>query len=183
MIENFPVKIDTVGRIVVPKEVRNINNIKEDTKFLIKDDKEWLVFEKIENTTSIDYFGRVLVPKKLRDRYNITSNNLVLLSASTRGFKLKKNQNEYQELIRKIEFLEDNYDFKIILTNNTRTIYTSKTISEFDIKVLKVSDYLSMLKEKYQKKKIKTKNDEVLDLYIIYNNKNEYLLKIVCTLL
>ena len=112
MIENFPVKIDAVGRLVVPKEVRNINSIKTDEKFSIKEENEWIVFEKIENITTIDYFGRVLIPKKLREKHNITNNDEIVLSTTEKGFKLKYHPNKYQELIQKLIFLEDNYNLK-----------------------------------------------------------------------
>ena len=52
-----------------------------------------------------------------------------------------------------------------------------------EMKDLNIDTYISNLKEKYQKKKIQTINDETLNLYIIYTKENEYLLKIIYALL
>ena len=183
MTENFPVKIDNVGRLVVPKEVRNQLNIKEDIKFSIKEESGWLLFERIESIVAIDHYGRVLVPKKLREKCNIKNDSLILLSETEQGFKIKHKINKYQELIKKLIFLEKNYNLKTILTNSNQTIYTSKKYKILKTKTAEIEGYLNTQKVNYHKKIIQTNNNESLSLYIICEDTNNHLINLIFALL
>ena len=183
MTENFPVKIDNVGRLVVPKEVRNQLNIKKDIKFSIKEESGWLLFERIESIVAIDHYGRVIVPKKLREKCNIKNDSLILLSETEQGFKIKHKINKYQELIKKLMFLEKNYNLKIILTNSNQIIYSSKKNEKLKTKDLEIERYLDMQKVNYHKTIIQTNNNECLSLYIICEDTNNHLINLIFALL
>ena len=183
MTENFPVKIDNVGRLVVPKEVRNQLNIKKDIKFSIKEESGWLLFERIESIVAIDHYGRVIVPKKLREKCNIKNDSLILLSETEQGFKIKHKINKYQELIKKLMFLEKNYNLKIILTNSNQIIYSSKKNEKLKTKDLEIERYLDMQKVNYHKTIIQANNNECLSLYIICEDTNNHLINLIFALL
>ena len=183
MIENFPIKIDTVGRLVVPKEVRNKLNIKEGTKFYIKEEDQYIFFEKIEQITTIDYFGRVLVPKKLREKHSILSNNIVSLSTTKNGFKIKNNISKYQKLIDKLIFIDNNYDIGLLLINNTSIIYANEEYKEAINRIKEIDNYLNNKKTSFKKKEIKTSDSEILYLYIIDKIKNKKLTDLIYALI
>lgn len=46
MIENLPIKIDSVGRIVIPTKVRELYNIKKDSILYIEEDKNEIILIK-----------------------------------------------------------------------------------------------------------------------------------------
>ena len=77
MIKDFIIKIDSTGRIMVPKEIRKHLNIEDNTKFNIREENDCLYFDAIKNELLMDSFGRILIPKKQRNAYNIVSNQSI----------------------------------------------------------------------------------------------------------
>lgn len=81
MLENTGIikEIDNLGRIQIPKEIRNNFNIKEkdSMKVFIKDN---LIFIEKSNyiegiTRRVDEFGMIVIPIEIRSKLNILENN------------------------------------------------------------------------------------------------------------
>ena len=47
MIENYPIKTDSVSRLVIPKEIRNKCNINSTTRLNVVEKEDCLLLEKI----------------------------------------------------------------------------------------------------------------------------------------
>ena len=74
MIKDFLIKTDSTGRIMIPKEIRKHLNIKDNTKFNVREECNCLYFDVIKNELLMDSFGRILIPKKQRNAHNIVNN-------------------------------------------------------------------------------------------------------------
>lgn len=181
MLENFKIGMEKAGRLVIPKEIRNQLKIEEDTKFNIRQESDYLYFDIISYKAAIDSFGRVLIPIKLRNKYNLIDETL--LSSTTNGFKIKNNKSKHQCLIDKLVFLEDNYSFKFILTNDCSLIYKNKDYNTLTSnKIIEIHNFLSNNRNLYETLQIDT-SDETLHLFIIYNDDNKKLLSLIKRLL
>lgn len=181
MTGNLKVSIDKTGRLVVPKEIRSQLQNSDDTRLSIRQDKDYLYFDVIDNELTIDSFGRVLIPKKLRKDYSLV--DIVLLSSTANGFRIKNNKSKYQGLINKIVFLEKNYYFKFILVSDYSLIYKSKDYNTLiSDRIIEIHSFLSSNSEFYETFKIDLGN-EVLNLFIVYNSQNRVFLPLIKGLL
>lgn len=86
----------------------------------------------------VDETGRIIIPKKVRDKYGMKSNDILLLSLCDEGFALRKEflSCDLKKMIKKIKFLENKYDVKMILTDNERVIYETNDIYGIKNKVI-----------------------------------------------
>ena len=185
MIENYPIKTDSVSRLVIPKEIRNKYNINSTTRLNVVEKEDCLLLEKINYILTIDRYGRVLIPKNIRGKYSIFNNQVLLLSTTATGIKIKSPKNKYQKIIHKLKFLENNYNFKIILFNDKNDlIYSSKDYKKLEVFDSKdIDKFLTAEKVKYTIKKFEHISSDSLILYIIYDNSNKQLLDLIFTLL
>lgn len=93
-------KVDELGRIVLPKELRTLFEICEKDPVEIYVDKEFIIVKKAnlnpEGTTGIvrhvDELGRVVLPIELRNMFSISPNDLLEISVIEDRMALVKYQ-------------------------------------------------------------------------------------------
>lgn len=78
----------------------------------------------MKRITKMDESGRMIIPKPVREKYNLKTYDTLLLSTNEKGFTLKKENNNNEEIISKIKYLENTYNMSIILVNTSKVIYT-----------------------------------------------------------
>lgn len=86
----------------------------------------------------VDETGRIIIPKKVRDKYGMKCNDILLLSMCDEGFTLRKEflSCGLKRIIKKIKYLENKYNVKMILTDNERVIYETDDIYGIKNKVI-----------------------------------------------
>ena len=157
MIENISVKVDDVGRIVIPKKVRKELDINIDDVLLISVKNKKIEMQKRENNDKLKSLIKKL--EKLIEDYCfdvfLTDNQKVIFSNidELKNMKIKSN-------IKKLE------------TNNIMKMEETILTDEFEI--TEPHYYCSFYLDIYTK----------YNLFIIYKNtKTENIAKIVCELL
>ena len=82
----------------------------------------------IENiSVKVDDVGRVVIPKKVRKELNINIDDILLLSVKNNKIEMEKRENndKLELLIRKLELLIKDYKIDIVLTNNSKVVFTN----------------------------------------------------------
>lgn len=183
MIKDFLIKTDNTGRIMIPKEIRKHLNIKDNTKFNVREECNCLYFDVIKNELLMDSFGRILIPKKQRNAYNIVNNESISLSSTPSGFKVDSCVGKYKVLIDKIIFLEENYNFKLVVVNDKQFVYKNRDYNLLeDSCITSVENYFSDKRIPFEMKEIVYGN-EFLHAFIIYDEFNKEVLPLLKVLL
>lgn len=104
VIENLPVKIDEVGRVVIPQKVRKKYDIKKDCVLSLTLKKEGIIFTKQDNQTDFNKLLEKIC--KIEKFYNyevLLANKDKILYASKKydNLKDKKISNEVRKIILK----------------------------------------------------------------------------------
>lgn len=73
-------RIDDLGRIVIPKEIRKQLNIEEGERLAVTCKNGNVYFEKVKLTIGMDDLGRINVPKEIRETVGIEENDLFKVS-------------------------------------------------------------------------------------------------------
>ena len=69
MIDNLPVKVDYAGRIILPKNVRNKFDIKENDRLLLSSDRDKILLKK--DTFNKNFLKLIEKLEYLKDKYII----------------------------------------------------------------------------------------------------------------
>lgn len=160
VIENLPVKIDEVGRVVIPQKVRKKYDIKKDCTLSLSLEKESVIFTKQDSN---EEFNKLLEKfHKIENLYNFD----ILLA----------NQDKILYTSKKYENLKDqkpsNEVKKIILKKGTKQKSTLNITEEF---TLAESHYYSL---------INFNNYTNYLLIIIYKDENlKKIASLICKLL
>ncbi len=124
MLKDFPIKIDSAGRMVIPKEIREKYDIDTDSMYFVVENNSVLL-KRIDSVVNIDSYGRILIPKKLRNRFHFNNNSSVLLSVTDDGLIITNDYNGFNALIDKLVYIEKEYDIKACLYDKGVIIYSN----------------------------------------------------------
>ena len=116
MVENYPIKIDESGRILIPAKVRNIHNIKEGTLLEISTCKNAISIKKHDDITKESLVEKL---KKLECIYSeiaflVSVNNKVYYQSKNLDRKtsynyFEINSSNYTKIKLKIFYSDHNY--------------------------------------------------------------------------
>lgn len=175
----FSAKMDKVGRIVIPKQIRQNYSIDNDALIGIKETDDGIILEKIAATTSVDRFGRTLIPRNIREKYNIKTNSTISLREIDKHIKIETNDNKYKTIIDKLKYIENEFNIDTILVDKSIKYISDniKILQENRINTLEKS--LSNLGYNYIKKELDKDNYYI---YIVYKN-NQKIIDLVYHLL
>lgn len=180
MLKNFPVKVDSVGRLVIPKEIRDRYKIDKESMYFIDNDDS-ILLKKIDSIVQIDSYGRILIPKKLRNKFSICENSSVLLSASENGLIIMNDYNRFKSLIDKLVFIENRYNVLSLIYEKELVIYASDYLLKSEETVLDF-DNLN-LDNDFNVKKICFGDKEDVLLLLIYKNTNQDIISLITKLI
>lgn len=110
MIENLPIKIDDLGRIVIPKKVRRIMNIKRNDRVLLSLKDDELILKLDKETEKYQKLEKKLL--KIKDQYKF---DIILTNEEKIIFTTKK----YKE-IRNNKYLKNILTEKINISRDTK---------------------------------------------------------------
>lgn len=164
MLKDFPIKIDSVGRLVIPKEIRDKYVIDTDSMYFVID-TDSILLKRIDSVVKIDSYGRILIPKMLRDKFNINNSSSVLLSVTDDGLVITNDYNGFKPLIDKLIYIEKKHDIKSCIYDKGKIIYSSTCLQLADMKDFNLKRiYIDSNTDTYILLIYKEASDEIISL-------------------